>query len=183
MPLHFTTVQTDDDLHQILDLQARNHKSNVSEEVKREQGFVTVRHSWEQIVLLHHTTPQIIAKDGDRVVAYALAMLPALGESIPDLQPMFTLMTQIPWRGGTLSDSRYYAMGQICVAQEYRGQGTFKGLYQKHREVYSSDFDLLITEVSLSNTRSLRAHERVGFRTLHTHRDHVDDWNVIVWEF
>ncbi len=58
-----------------------------------------MRHSWEQIALLHHTTPQIIAKDGDRVAAYALAMLPALGESIPDLQPMFTLFTQIPWQG------------------------------------------------------------------------------------
>ncbi len=183
MPLHFTTAQTDDDLRQILDLQAMNHKSNISEATKREQGFVTVRHSWEQIVLLHHTTPQIIAKDGDRVAAYALAMLPALGESIPDLQPMFSLFTQIRWQGSTLSDSRYYAMGQICVAEEYRGQGAFEGLYQKHRELYSPDFDLLITEVSTNNTRSMRAHERVGFRTIHVHQDHVDTWNVIAWEF
>lgn len=183
MPLHFTTAQTDNDLRQILELQAQNHKSQVSEDVKREQGFVTVRHSWEQIALLHHTTPQIIAKDGDRVAAYALAMLPALGESIPDLQPMFSLFTQIPWRGGTLSDSRHYAMGQICVAEEYREQGAFDGLYQKHRELYSPDFDLLVTEVSTNNTRSMRAHERVGFRTIHVHQDPVDTWNVIAWEF
>jgi hypothetical protein len=183
MPLHFTTAQTDDDLRQILDLQTHNHKSTVSEEVKREQGFLTVRHSWEQIALLHHTTPQIIAKDGDKIAAYALAMLPALGDSIPDLQPMFTLFTQIPWQGGTLSDSTYYVMGQICVGEAYRGRGTFDGLYQKHRELYSPDFDLLITEVSTNNTRSMRAHERVGFRTIHTHQDHVDNWNVLVWEF
>ena len=183
MRLHFTTAQTDDDLHQILDLQARNHKSTLSDIAKREQGFVTVRHSWEQIALMHHATPQVIAKDGNRVVAYALAMLPALGDLIPDLQPMFTLMTQIPWQGRTLADSHYYVMGQVCVAEEYRGQGTFAGLYYKHRELYSPDFDLLVTEVSSTNTRSMRAHERVGFRTIHTHRDHVDDWNVIAWEF
>jgi len=183
MPLQFTTAQTDDDLRQILDLQGRNHKSIVSEEIKREQGFVTVRHSWEQISLLHHTTPQVIAKDGHKVAAYALAMLPALGESIPDLQPMFTLFTQIPWREKTLADSSYYVMGQICVAEEYRGQGAFDGLYQKHREVYSPDFEFLITEVSTNNTRSMRAHERVGFRTIHVHQGHIDTWNVVAWEF
>lgn len=183
MSLHFTTTETNDDLRQILDLQDQNHKSVISEEVKREQGFLTVRHSWEQITLLHRTTPQIIAKDGDKVVAYALAMLPLLGELVPDLQPMFTLFTQIPWREKTLADSSYYVMGQICVAEGYRGQGAFDGLYQKHRELYSPDFDLLVTEVSLSNTRSMRAHERVGFRIIHTHQDHVDSWNVIAWEF
>lgn len=183
MSLRFTTAHTDDDLRQILDLQYLNHKSHVSEEIRREQGFLTVRHSWEQIALLQHTTPQIIAKDGDQVAAYALAMLPSLGESIPDLQPMFALFAQIPWQEKTLADSTYYVMGQICVGEAYRGQGTFDSLYQKHRELYSPDFDLLITEVSTNNTRSMRAHERVGFRTIHTHRDHVDEWNVLVWEF
>ncbi|MPR33398.1 GNAT family N-acetyltransferase [Salmonirosea aquatica] len=183
MPLHFTTAQTNDDLRQILALQQKNLKTKVSEAVKREQGFVTVCHSWEQINLMHHTTPQIVAKDGDKIAAYALAMLPALGELVPDLQPMFALFAQIPWRGNFLTHSNYYIMGQICVAEEYRGQGTFDGLYQKHREVYRPDFDLLVTEVSTNNTRSMRAHERVGFRTIYTHLDHVDEWNVLAWVF
>jgi hypothetical protein len=182
MPLHFTTAQTDDDLHQILALQQKNLKTNVTEAVKREQGFVTVCHSWEQIHLMHRATPQVIAKDGDQVAAYALAMLPALGELVPDLQPMFALFAQIPWQGQSLADSNYYVMGQVCVGAEYRGQGTFDGLYQQHRELYRPDFDLLITEVSTNNTRSMRAHERVGFRTIHTHVDHVDEWNVLAWE-
>lgn len=183
MPLHFTTAQTDDDLRQILALQQKNLKTKVTEAVKREQGFVTVCHSWEQIRLLHEATPQIVAKDGDKVVAYALAMLPNLGELIPDLQPMFALLARIPWQGESLADGRYYVMGQVCVAEEYRGQGAFDGLYQKHREVYGPDFDLLVTEVSTNNTRSMRAHERVGFRTIHVHKDYVDEWNVVVWEF
>ena len=183
MPLSFSTAQTDDDLRQILALQQKNLKTNLSDNVKREQGFVTVCHSWEQIRLMQKATPQIVAKDGNEVVAYALAMLPALGELIPDLQPMFALFARIPWREKSLADSSYYAMGQVCVAEEYRGQGAFDGLYQKHRELYSPDFDLLVTEVSTSNIRSMRAHERVGFRTIHAHKDHVDEWNVVVWEF
>ncbi len=183
MPLHFTTAATDTDLRQILALQAVNLKTNISEETKQQQGFVTVRHSWEEINLLHGSTPQVVAKDGDQVVGYALAMLPSSGKLIPDLKPMFELFTHIPWREKMLSDSNYYAMGQVCVAEAYRGQGVFDGLYQHHREVYSPTFDLLITEVSKSNTRSMRAHERVGFRTIYEHEDHVDTWNVVAWEF
>jgi ribosomal protein S18 acetylase RimI-like enzyme len=183
MPLSYTTAQTNDDLRQILTLQAANLKTNISEDVKKSQGFVTVCHSWEEIGLLHRNTPQIVAKDGDRVVGYALAMLPSLGEYIADLKPMFELFTRIPWRDKMLSESNYYVMGQVCVAEPWRGQGVFDGLYQHHRTVYSPAYELLVTEVSKSNTRSMRAHERVGFRTIHEHQDHVDTWNVVAWEF
>lgn len=183
MSLQFTSAQTDEDLRQTLDLQAANLKTNVSAETKQTQGFVTVCHSREELNLLHTATPQIIAKDGDQVVGYALAMLPSLGEFIPDLKPMFELFGRIPWGDQTLLDSNFYVMGQICVAADYRGQGVFDGLYQAHRELYSPTFDLLVTEISVSNTRSQRAHERVGFRTVYRHKDHVDDWNVVVWEY
>jgi ribosomal protein S18 acetylase RimI-like enzyme len=183
MSLRFTTAQTDNDLRQILALQATNLKSNISEEVKKSQGFVTVCHSWDEIVLLYRSTPQIVAKDGDQVVGYALAMLPSLGKYIPDLKPMFELFAHIPWRGCMLSDSNYYVMGQVCVAEDWRGQGVFEGLYRQHFAIYSPSYDLLVTEVSKSNTRSQRAHERVGFLTILEHQDHVDTWNVVAWEF
>lgn len=132
---------------------------------------------------MHEATPQIIAKAEGRVVGYALAMLPTAATLIPDLQPMFALLNQISWQTKKLTDCRYYVMGQVCVAQSHRGQGVFDGIYQKHRELYRPDFDLLITEVSASNGRSLRAHERVGFRPIHSHTDHVDTWQVLAWEF
>jgi hypothetical protein len=144
---------------------------------------VTVCHSWEEINLLHGTTPQIIAKDGDAVVGYALAMVPSLGEFIADLKPMFELFARIPWGDKALLDSNFYVMGQVCVAESHRGRGIFDGLYQMHREIYSPIFDVLITEISTNNTRSQRAHERVGFRTVHQHKDQLDDWNVVVWEY
>ncbi|WP_373511437.1 N-acetyltransferase family protein [Persicitalea sp.] len=183
MPLQFTTARTDDDLHQILYLQTQNHKSLVSDIVKREQGFVTVRHTWQELSKMHEATPQIIAKDEGKVVAYALAMLPDAATLIPDLQPMFALFEQISWQNKKLADCHYYVMGQVCVAESHRGQGLFDGLYEQHRELYRPNFDLLITEVSAGNGRSLRAHERVGFRPIHTHIDHVDTWQVLAWAF
>jgi RimJ/RimL family protein N-acetyltransferase len=36
-----------------------------------------------------------------------------------------------------------------------------------------------VTEVSTSNTRSLRAHARVGFEVVTTYRDATDEWAVV----
>ena len=72
-------------------------------------------------------------------------------------------------------------MGQICVAENYRGKGVFDSLYQKHKELNGSSYDLCVTSVSTRNKRSMRAHERVGFEIVHTFRDQTDEWNILVW--
>ncbi len=74
-------------------------------------------------------------------------------------------------------------MGQICIAKVYRGQGLFEQLYNYHKEIYQPQFDLFVTEISTRNHRSLRAHEKVGFKTIHTHRDNLDEWRVVAWDW
>jgi L-amino acid N-acyltransferase YncA len=74
-------------------------------------------------------------------------------------------------------------MGQICVDKEFRGKGLFEELYQGHKEIYGSGFDFIITEISTSNHRSLRAHEKVGFETIHQYTDEMDEWAVVVWNW
>ena len=48
-------------------------------------------------------------------------------------------------------------------------------------ERYGSRFDLVVTEVAARNTRSLRAHARVGFEPLHVYPDATtgEEWHVI----
>ena len=50
---------------------------------------------------------------------------------------------------------------------------------------YRGHYDFTVTEVAERNTRSLRAHERVGFQTLHTYPDALagEVWRVIVLDF
>lgn len=183
MALHYTHAQSTADIAAILDLQQVNLKANLTEATKAQQGFLTTQHHYDELEQMVRQTPQILAKEGEVLAGYALAMLPSMARLVPDLVPMFEVLDQIPWRGGTLADARYYMMGQVCVAESHRGQGVFEGLYQAHRAYYAAEYDLLITEISTSNARSQRAHERVGFRTVHTHTDHVDTWNMVVWEF
>jgi len=78
---------------------------------------------------------------------------------------------------------RFYVMGQVCVGKPWRGKGVFDLLYQAHRRHLRARFDCSVTEVAMRNTRSLRAHERVGFTVIDRYRDQTDDWAVIRWDW
>ncbi len=183
MSLRYGTASTDDELHQIIKLQRDNHTSSVSPLQAREEGFVTVMHSFPLLKEMNKAAPQIIARDSERVVGYALVMLKSFSEMIPVLQPMFDKLRAVKYEQRTITDHSFYVMGQICIDRSYRGQGVFDALYQKHEEIYGGGFELCVTSVSTSNVRSMRAHERVGFRIVHTFRDAMDEWNILVLRF
>ena len=74
-------------------------------------------------------------------------------------------------------------MGQICIARPWRGRGVFDLLYDAHRVWLSGSYDSTITEVAIRNTRSMRAHLRVGFTVLERYRDATDEWAVLRWDW
>jgi ribosomal protein S18 acetylase RimI-like enzyme len=172
------------DLRQILDLQRVNLPANISAEELQEQGFVTVKHTEDLLQEMHAAEPQIIAKDGEQVVGYALIMLTSFRERVPVLIPMFELLDGLPFRDTSLGDHNYYAIGQVCVAKSHRGLGIFDGLYRQHRQQMSDRYDCVVTEVSTRNQRSLRAHARVGFQTIHQYTaPDGEEWEIILWDW
>lgn len=181
MAIRYTTVQHEQDVRQILELQAANLPSAISTETAHSQGFVTVRHEPEVLLRMNRAYPSVIAKDGERLAGYCLVMLREFGPEVPVLAPMFDLLDTLSWRGRPLRDGGWFVMGQVCVAEGYRGQGVFDGMYAKLREVCRADFDFVVTEIAERNTRSLRAHERVGFETFHVYPDATtgEVWYVV----
>lgn len=178
-----TTVTSLQELEQILSLQRDNLIASVTPQEMKEQGFVTVHHTLEMLRQMHSLAPSIIIKDGDKVVAYALVMLRECRSLVPALEPMFNNFDNQQWNGKPLKDQSFYVMGQVCVDKAYRGQGLFDKLYQAHKEVYSTRFDILTTEIATRNHRSLRAHERVGFKIINVYRDELDEWAVVGWDW
>jgi ribosomal protein S18 acetylase RimI-like enzyme len=184
-----STVSSEKELEQILQLQEKYLVRKITDEAElKSQGFLTVQHTPELLRQMHSLSPSIIIKDGDRVVAYALVMLKECRNLVPALVPMFNTFDNLEYQhvelqGKPLSEYSFYVMGQICVAKEYRGQGLFDMLYHKHREVYSSQYDFIVTEIATRNTRSMRAHERIGFKTIHTYQDELDHWAVVLWDW
>lgn len=181
--LYTTIVKEDKELQQILDLQQQNLARNISVTEMQSQGFVTLHHTPAVLQQMHQLAPSVIVKDGDAVVGYALTMLRECRQLVPDLETMFALLDQLSWHGKPLNDHSFYVMGQICIDKDYRGQGLVEKLYHHHKECYQSSFDCIVTEIATRNHRSLRAHERVGFQTMHLHKDEIDEWVVVVWDW
>lgn len=182
--LFYELASSNDDLIQILALQAENLKGRKSAEVEQQEGFVTLQHSFELLKEMNGKNGHVVAKKNGHVIAYALAMNQSFSKNIPQLFPMFNVLSDIQYQGYSLDRLNYIVMGQICVAKEYRGQGVFKELYDRFKSFYADHFDLCITLVACMNERSMAAHKRVGFRTLYRLDNEVDPaWEIVLWDW
>ena len=181
----FKAAESDEELQQILALQQINLPKNISQEESRDQGFVTVEHDFPLLSSMNKSAPQVIASADGKVVGYALVMLESFSSQIPVLIPMFKMLSTLSYQGKSFKEYRYYVMGQVCVDKAFRGQGLFDGMYHEQRRQLSGEYDFVVTEVATRNTRSMRAHERVGFETIHiyTDQDHGEEWAIILWNW
>lgn len=184
--VEYTLVRDRRDVERILALQAENHRDVVDEATALSDGFTSVRHEPEVLRAMNHAYPSAIAISGDALAGYCLMMAQQFRGAVPVLDPMFALFDRLEWRGVPLAGNpRWFVMGQVCVAHAFRGQGVFDGVYHKLRDAYAPQFDFVVTEISQRNARSMRAHRRVGFETLHVYRDAAADetWEVVVWDW
>lgn len=172
-----------DELEQIAALSKENLRDDLSAEEKQSQGFVTWEYSLPLLEKIQAIAPAVIVKYGDEVVGYALTALKETAVVMPVLTEMISHLENLSFNGKPVKDQHYYIMGQICIAKAHRGKGLFDKLYQHHKKIYSTRFNLLVTEVSTSNQRSLQAHKRTGFQTIDTYRDDMDEWDVVVWNW
>lgn len=180
---HIELVTTIEQIRQIAELSSMNLRSVVDDHTKIDQGFLTWQYTPQLLETMHTFAPSIIATYNDQVVGYALVATHAMSEVHKEMKVMLDNLSTLTYLGRPMNDYRYYMMGQICIAKEHRGLRLFEKLYQHHKTSYGSQYDILLTEVSTSNHRSMRAHEKVGFKTIHTYHDHMDEWNVVVWDW
>ena len=180
-----TLVASDADIQGILDLQRENLKRNLTSEVIAEQGFVTLEHSFDVMKRMNKASPSIIAKDGDKVVGYAIVMLPEFRADVPALMGLFEVVDQTLFENKPLKEYKYVIVGQLCVGLGYRGVGLVKQMYDYYREVLSDSFDLCLTDISSKNPRSRKAHENVGFRVFSSFFDKAaqEIWELIIWDW
>jgi GNAT superfamily N-acetyltransferase len=182
MVIEYSTAKTNDELLQILALQQQNlrHKNSIKEE--QEQGFVTVHHDIELLAKMNQIIPHVIAKDGDKVIGYALAMSKHFRNQIPALQSMFDLLDNLMIHGEKLGTENFMVMGQICIDKDYRGKGIFQGLYKYYFDLYKPNYKYIITEVAERNVRSLQAHFKVGFKEVHKYDEPgFETWVVLMY--
>jgi len=180
----FTTSNSKEDLEGILLLQKANLAVNLPIDEVRSQGFVTVTHTYEQLLQLTAYEKHVVAKDGDKVVGYILAMTEKSKEDIPILAPLFDAFDNTHYKGRKIADYHYIVVGQVCIDKLYRGQGLLEKCYAAYKALYSDKYDFAVTEIAESNTRSLNAHKKIGFEEIHryTSPDNTE-WVIVVWDW
>lgn len=139
----------------------------------------------------------------DRIIGYALCTMQSAEMHIPTLAGVFHIIESVSYQGKTLTNVplspghqqqeeqmtnvscnfHYLFMGQVCVHKEFRGKDVFAGLYQHMRNTMAPHFHGIVTAISPRNTRSLRAHSKVGFKSLHDFTSKGEDWKLVIWDF
>ncbi|MCC9136584.1 GNAT family N-acetyltransferase [Pontibacter silvestris] len=181
--LTFSLVSDNAEIESILLLQKANLACNLSAEEIASQGFVTVAHNPELLRKMNEAAPSIIAKDENKVIGYAIAMTQDFKNDVPVLIPMFQAMDKLEYKGKKLHEFSYVVSGQVCVAKEYRGQQVFDQLYHTYKEKYAGQYDLIVTEIASRNSRSLKAHGRIGFEVLHSYlAPDGENWEIVIWD-
>lgn len=179
----YTQVSKEAHIQQILELQEKNLTTNISKEEAQAQGFVTVKHDAQILREMNDPHPHTIAMDENKVVGFALTMTKDFRKRIPVLEPMFDLIDSLSYNGERLKETRYFTMGQVCIDKDYRGIGIFKNLYETMKTSYHMHFDYLITEIAARNTRSMRAHAKVGFEEIKRYKEGDVTWVMVIWKF
>jgi len=172
MNIQYTISKTTDELLQILTLQEMNLKSSVASTEIVQEGFVTVHHDLDLLTRMNDACPHIIAKDGNKVVGYALSMTENFKDEVSVLRPMFSEL-----EGNNIQN--FITMGQICVSKTHRKQGIFRGLYEAMKKASHPTYYTIVTEVDATNNRSLGAHYAVGFEKICTYHSLGQDWELI----
>lgn len=184
MALQYTTARTHQHLSGIVELQRRNLPEHLEETEIQSQGFVTVVHRVDDLKAMNDIEPHVIVLEGERVAGYLLAMTRASRNNIPVLVPMFEMIETLSFKGERLSASSYIVIGQACVDKAHRGKGVFDALYQLYAECYRDRYRYVITEIDARNTRSLRAHQRIGFETINRYTaSNGVTWHIVLWDW
>lgn len=174
MNIDYQRVTSEEELRQILILQQKNLLNRVSASEKSIEGFVTVSHTFSLLQEMNTVCPHIIAKDGAKVVGYALCMHPNFSNAITILKPMFKEIARAIGK-----EVSYMVMGQVCIDKAYRQQGVFRQLYATMENAIKPEFDYIITEVDALNKRSLGAHYAVGFQDIKSYFSGEKEWKLI----
>ena len=180
----YTTSKTDKELSEILELQKINLPQNLTANEIKNQGFVTVSHSLEDLKKLNNYEQHIVMKHENKVVGYLLAMTQHSKHDIPVLIPMFEMFDKILYKDKLISEYNYIVVGQVCIAKDYRGQGLLNESYTAYKNNFENKYDFAITEIATNNTRSIKAHQNVGFFEIHRFCDTSQiEWSIVIWDW
>ena len=183
MPFEIRLCRDATDLKQIKALQNLNLKGQLSEVEKKTFGFVTASYDLSFLAAMHRKHPAIVAVSGKTLAGYALVCAKEMHGQHPLIDDLFDQLNQMTFKGERLQDVPYVLVGQLCVAAAFRGRGVPQLLYQAFQLHYARAYRYCITDVDVTNLRSLRVHEKAGFKIINELQYGNAAWYVVLWDW
>lgn len=148
------------DIDATLALHGKYQLATIKEEDKKD-GFVTTAFTKAQLTdLINQEKGLFIAKQGDQVMAYAMAaswqfwsIWPMFAHMVKDL-PNLTYLDQ------KLSVDNSYQYGPICIDKSLRSTDLLFDLFNFSRVEMAKRFPILVTFINKINPRSYVAHTK-----------------------
>src|SRR3990167_133803 len=162
----------------ILTLQANNQIKNLTAEEKS-HGFLSVEFSKEQFIAMNNSTWIIVCKDKGIVCGYLCTSPPEFNKAFPLPAAMIALYPKINYKGKTLDSYHSITAGPWCIERSYHGKGIFVSMWNMLDKILSSDIDLIVTFISIQNTRSFYAAKKVGMEEVTTFKFGEDEFYIL----
>lgn len=170
------------DLIEIKKLQERYNLKNISEEEKREQGFVSVE---TDLSLLKDIKKEgiYLAEVGTKIVGYVFPLTLEHTKKISLLIPFIDKFSKIKYKNRNLSDYKWIIAGQILVDKDYKGKGIVELLWNNFIDLMKKKYELIISEISEQNSRSLYvATKKLGLRVLEKYSAEGKNWYLVIYD-
>ena len=170
----------DADLSQIKKIQDSTHFSTVSEEEKKKEGFISVQTTINQLREINKTCGIIVIEHNSKVIGYELALTTGYARKIPLLVPFVERIMGLTYKKKPLSKYKFIIEGQINIAKERKGKGLVEKLHKAFIEMLNPKYELIVTEISDQNPRSLHVHiKKLGFEEIDSYNAENRNWYVI----
>ena len=176
-------VSSVEELTGVLALHQENYFKNISKEESLAEGFVTAEYDGKSLQLMHTLCPSVIAKDGEEVVGYVLAVTKEFYGHNKLLDQLFDSIDKLNFEGQALVDQNYILCGQLCVKKGHRGQGIARKMYEYYRDEMHNQYPYCITDVASSNPRSVKAHSKTGFQVIDSTSYDGVKFDIILWDW
>ena len=186
MPVDVCCVTSDSELEQIIALQTANLREIVGEVEAEKEGYVTAVYTLEYMKKMNACKATVVAKAGGKVIGYVLVMTREIAVQHRLCASLVELLKTIPVAKTSptvLDEVSYVFCGQLCVAQGYRGLGVAPRMYNHFYNQYHNEFNYCITDVAYDNVRSIKAHEKSGFKICASVNHDGVGFAVVVWDW
>ena len=169
------------DLPQIESLQRANLARNVDDAQKEKEGFVSVETDLPLLSQINRDIGILVAKADDKLVGYEMPLGLEHAAQIPLLDPFIKRFTQLDYEERKIRDSRWVIEGQICVSRDYKGLGISEELHKHFIDMLKGRYDLIITEISDQNPKSLHVHtKKLGMKVCDQYHAEGRNWFVLM---